>query len=144
MSSMTWNHKRWTNPWWATNLNLLNSIMTSLREKLYKQILLIFMKINNNLKNFMINNNNKTNNKNKNKKKIKKFKSFIENHHLNKTNLMNIIKSNNKNIKKTPILTNLIKWNPKKWMPQWWVTNLNLMKWKTTFIYKQYSLNIRT
>jgi len=140
---MTWNHKRWTNPWWATNLNLLNNnIMTSSKEKLLRKILLTLIKINNSLKNFIINNNNKTNNNNK--KKIKKFKSFIENHHLNKTNLMNITKSNNKNIKKSPILTNLIKWNRKKWMPQWWVTNLNQVKWKTTSIYKQYNLNIRT
>jgi len=81
--------------------------MTSSKEKLLRKILLTLIKINNSLKNFIINNNNKTNNNNK--KKIKKFKSFIENHHLNKTNLMNITKSNNKNIKKSPILTNLIK-----------------------------------
>ena len=140
MSSMTWNHKKWTNQWWAINPNHLSNIMTSSKEMLYKKILLTHIHKKNNLKMFIISNNYIK----KNKTNKYRLINFIEKHHLNKIINPMINKNyNNNNIKnnkkKSLILTNLMKWNHKKWMPPWWVINLNQMRWRITFIYKQHS-----
>lgn len=135
MNSMIWNPKKWTLPWWVTNLNQPN-ILISLKGKLSIKTLLMSIKTSNILKKFMINHKNKVSNF--------KLNNFIEESHLNRMNLLNI-KSKNKNNKKNQTLTNLMKWNLKKWTHQWWATiNLNQKKLKIIFVYLKEYQNIRT
>ena len=133
-SSMTWNHKRWTNAWWATRQNPLKlrlfhhpstshnitiSWMPTKSTNIHKVHKCTNTRSRMNQRNLilMLSQNNNNNHKN-NRFTLKKLQNIT---------LLMMKKINNHN-KKHQIRTSMSStiWNRRKWMSQWWAMSQNL------------------